>query len=207
MSMLEWAKKEVEIATKGCSNDEFDYGAECYKSALRAFEILCKDEHSGMSIKFTQRILNRMIDGKPLTAIEDTEDSWNEVGKNEYQCKRMSSLFKDVDSDGNIMYNDIDRAVFVDINNETKWSSGLATKIIDELFPISMPYYPSSKPYIVYGNEYLSNKCNGDFDSIHFLYLINPDGEKIELNRYFTEIDGKMTEVSKEKFEKLKKGE
>lgn len=42
-----------------------------------------------------------MITGKPLTPIEDTEDVWNEVhgrkdASKHYQCKRMSSLFKDV---------------------------------------------------------------------------------------------------------------
>lgn len=54
----------------------FNYGAMCYASALRAFESLVKDGRSGMSIGFTKQILNRLIDGEPLTPIEDTEDTW-----------------------------------------------------------------------------------------------------------------------------------
>ena len=54
MSLLEWAKNEVEIASKiergDNPEDEFDYGCACYAGALEAFEVLCKQGHSGMSI-------------------------------------------------------------------------------------------------------------------------------------------------------------
>ena len=91
-----WAENEVKIACHR-KGDEFDYGCASYESALKAFKTLCKDEHSGASIMFTKAILNRMITGKPLTPIEDTEDVWNEVhgrkdASKHYQCKRMSSL-------------------------------------------------------------------------------------------------------------------
>lgn len=80
MSMLEWAKNEVAIASKRERGDkpegEWDYGCACYDSAMRAFESLLGDGHSGMSIGFTKNILNRLIDGKPLTPIEDTEEVW-----------------------------------------------------------------------------------------------------------------------------------
>lgn len=81
MSMLEWAKNEVAIASKrergNKPEGEWDYGCACYDSAMRAFESLLGDGHSGMSIGFTKNILNRLIDGKPLTPIEDTEEVWS----------------------------------------------------------------------------------------------------------------------------------
>lgn len=99
MSMLEWAKNEVAIASKRERGDkpegEWDYGCACYDSAMRAFESLLGDGHSGMSIGFTKNILNRLIDGKPLTPIEDTEEVWGEPRTDsrdkskQYQCKRM----------------------------------------------------------------------------------------------------------------------
>ena len=80
MSMLDWAKREVEIACNKENPDrkegEFDYGCACYESALKAFESLCDDGHSGCSIGFTKAILNRLIDGMPLTPIEDIDDIW-----------------------------------------------------------------------------------------------------------------------------------
>ena len=79
--MKEWAEREVQIACKRENPDrkegEWDYGCACYDSALKAFNSLMEDGHSGMSIEFTKQILNRLIDGKPLTPIEDTEDVWN----------------------------------------------------------------------------------------------------------------------------------
>lgn len=121
MSMMEWAKREVEIASKRERGDkpesEWDYGCACYDSALKAFESLCGDGHSGFSIGITKGILNRLIEGKPLTPIEDTYDVWNVCSRGEnggvatYQCKRMSSLFKDVYPDGTVKYHDNDRFI------------------------------------------------------------------------------------------------
>ena len=54
MSMLEWAKREIEIACKSerGNNDpsEWDYGVACYESAFKAYKSLMEDEHSGCSI-------------------------------------------------------------------------------------------------------------------------------------------------------------
>lgn len=95
MSMTEWAKREIEIAIKKERGDgdpnEWDYGCACYESAYKAFLSLYEDEHSGCSIGFTKEILNRLIDGKPLTPIEDVPDVWSKITclKNEctaYQC-------------------------------------------------------------------------------------------------------------------------
>lgn len=102
-SMSDWAEREVALACK----KEDGYGASCCKSALKVFRALCDDGHSGFSIGITKAILNRLIDGKPLTPIEDTPDVWIECcggnidGSAVYQNSRMSSLFKDVYPDGN----------------------------------------------------------------------------------------------------------
>ena len=73
MTMTNWAKREVEIACarerRDKNPDEWDYGCACYKSAYKAYQCVMGDGHSGMSIGFTQNILNRLIDGKPLTPI------------------------------------------------------------------------------------------------------------------------------------------
>ena len=40
-----------------------------------------RDGHSGFSIQITKSILNRLIDGKCLTPIEDTPDIWEDVSE------------------------------------------------------------------------------------------------------------------------------
>ena len=80
-SMERWAENEVAIACRREKPDrkdgEWDYGCACYESALKAFNSLCEDGHSGFSIGLTKAILNRLIDNKPLLPIEDTDDGWN----------------------------------------------------------------------------------------------------------------------------------
>lgn len=192
MDMLEWARKEVELACKRENPDrkegEFDYGCACYESALKAFNCLMEDGHSGMSINFTKNILNRLIDGKCLTPIEDTDDIWKysfdrENGAKTYQCKRMSSLFKDVYPDGRVKYSDIDRGVKVDLITNTIWHSGLINRIIDELYPITIPYIPANKPFKVYCEDFLTDPKNGDYDTVGMLYGFDPEGNRFEINR------------------------
>ena len=126
MGMKGWAEREVQIACERENPDrkegEWDYGCACYESALKAFNSLMEDGHSGMSIGFTIQILNRLIAGKPLTLIEDTDDVWEECALNNrgcttYHCNRMYSLFKEVYPDGTVKYHDNDRIECVDFFN------------------------------------------------------------------------------------------
>lgn len=203
MSMQEWAKKEIEMLVQGkeeiIQRMSGDYGVACYKGALEAFEVLCGQGHSGYSICFTKQILNRLIAGKPLTPIEDTEDVWNLVEHNEvrksYQCKRMSSLFKDVYADGTIEYHDNDCCVCVDKNTGSTYSSGLVRSIYKEMYPITLPYMPSSIPDRIYCEDLLTDPKNGDFDTVGIFYIQKPNGEKVEVNRYFKEAGDGWEEI------------
>ena len=77
MSMIKWAENEVRIACErenpNRKEGEFDYGCACYESALKAFKSLMEDGHSGYSIGFTKNILDRLIDGQPLTPITEED--------------------------------------------------------------------------------------------------------------------------------------
>lgn len=219
MNMREWAEREIALlkeANKPDEGESFDYVGKCCDSALRAFESLLNDGHSGMSIQITKSILDQLIEGKALTPIEDVPEVWNDIGTfgpeeerngiKRYQCKRMGSLFKIVYSDGTVSYSDCDRECGVDINNPSMtYSSGAISKIVNKMFPITMPYNPPAKPYKVYTEDFLYNKDGGDFDTVGFFYMITPEGEKIELNRfvhYPQDID--EVELTKEQYEEMK---
>lgn len=212
MNLLEWAKKEVEIASKrergNNPEDKWDYGVACYESALKAFESLLGDGHSGMSIAITKNILNRLIEGKPLTPIEDTDDVWNKCyrgngdNKTTYQCKRMSSLFKDVYDDGKVVYKDINRYYCINKNDPNiSWNNGFIGNIYNEMFPLTMPYTPSNKADLIVCDELLTDPKNGDFDTIAVLYIQRAHGERVEVNRYFKEGDTSFIEISKDEYE------
>ena len=193
MRLIDWAKREVEIACEKENPDRkeggFDYGCACYESALKAFESLCY----GLNIKTIQNILSKLINGQPLTPIEDTEDVWNRCNEKgeviTYQCTRMSSLFKEVYPDGTAKYNDIDRVYCRDMLDYNTYKFNLATSIINEMFPIQMPYMPS-KPIEVVCTDFLFDKVNGDFDTVGIHHCIKEENGKkvtIPINRYFKE--------------------
>lgn len=211
MSMTEWAKNEVELAKIANSKDgdELDgYVCACYESALEAFNVLCNQGHSGMSINITKDILVRLVAGKPLTPIEDTEDVWSDRsyerldGKVTFQCKRMSSLFKNIDTNGNVSYYDVDRTTCENIDSGIGYYSSLANRLYGETHPIAFPYYPASKPIKIFVRDFLYDPKNGDFDTVGILYSLHPDGSKEEINMYFKEaVDHTFVEISKEEYE------
>lgn len=217
MSMREWAKNEVELECKrekdNALDEEWNYGVACYKSALKAFNCLIEDGHSGMSIGLTKNILNRLIDGKPLGPIEDTEDAWGETHYSfgdlykTYQCKRMDSLFKYVYQDGTVKYKDNDLFYCIDINNPNRtYNSGLVFKIMNEIFPITMPYYPSTNKIKVYCEDFLTDPINGDFDTVGIFYAIKANGDKVDINRFFKydDTDDDWVEINPTDYEKRK---
>ena len=214
MSMIEWAENEIRIAlARENENDDFyEYSKACYESALKAYKSLCGDGHSGMSISITRNILDRLIKCQPLTPIEDTEDVWTEhfdMRKDDrikgYQCKRMGCFWKDVYPDGTIRYQDNERSCGVKMNDpECTYHSGLTTRIVDEMFPIAMPYCPPNRPYKVYTEEFLFDARNGDFDTVHIHYIRTPEGDKVDVNRVFTESELGWKEITLEELDRMK---
>lgn len=84
MDMKKWAKREIELACKSENPNRKEY-----ESALKAFESLCEDGHSMFSINMTKHILNRLIEGKPLTPITEENADWdtNIIDISEYGVK------------------------------------------------------------------------------------------------------------------------
>jgi len=206
--MKEWARNEVKRACEkenpNWNGKTFDYGCSCYQSALKAYEVLCDDKHSGFSFYATVQILRRLCSGKPLTAIEDIPENWNEIsnesGETVFQSKRESSLFKNVYEDGRTTYNDNDRVVCRFIGDSTVlFHNNLCTKVIDQMFPITLPYYPAINPYKVFCEE-----NTGAQQVMAVLYVITPDFERVEINRFF-DVTAGCKEITKEQYEHIKK--
>lgn len=212
-----WAENEVAIACRREKPDrkdgEWDYGCACYESALKAFSSLCEDGHSGFSIGLTKAILNRLINNKPLLPIENTDDVWIDISdmsglkgeERNYQCKRMSSLFKCVYADGTIKYRDVDRYHGVNINNLNEpYHSEMIATVMDELYPITMPYMPADRAFKIYTEDFLVDPAKGDYDTVGILYTITPSMEKVAINRYFKEAPNGLAEIDETEYKERK---
>ncbi len=209
MTLKEWAEKEVKIACEKENPDwdgkSFDYGCSCYQSALKAFNSLLDDEQSGCSFNLTKGILLRLLNGYPLKAIteedftsvenviSDNAEYLNEHGlKSELPCPRYDSLFRKETLEGKVTYTDVNRVIMHDANGDTWYNSSDINKIIDEMYPIKMPYYPGSEKYKVFGETfYMVNgedktaENAGSYNTIRIYYIITPDKERIEVNKEF----------------------
>ena len=144
--------------------------------------------------------------------IEENKSVWNlctfsdEDGVKQYQCKRMSSLFKKVAADGTVTYSDTNRYYGVNNDNHNaSYHSGLIDRVMDELYPITMPYIPFDKPFKVYTEDFLTDSKNGDFDTRGLLYAIDPHGNRIEINRYFKDAPVGFDEINKAEYEERRK--
>ena len=226
MSMYDWAEQECRIACKkenpehNFDSNEFDYGCSCYKSALKAYKSLCEDGHSGFSFNATKNILIRLMEGQPLTPITDedffvradgsevrpleSEESLKERGfKSDLQCPRMSSLFRVETLDGKVSYHDIDRSYYINVEEPSDTYSSWDA-FIDDMFPITMPYMPKRGKYKIYAQTFLSDRNHGDYDTKGILYVITPEGERVDLNIFQTEgDDGKWRDITKEEYDEL----
>ena len=214
MTMTTWAEKEIELACKRENPDwdgkSFDYGCSCYQSALKAYKSLMSDGHSGMSFGFTKGVLMRLMNGLPLSEITE-KDFYDaqpiEINKEEHyvmkQCPRMGRLFQTKYDDGTVKYSDVDRVICYQEGKDYAVGNGMMTKLVDEMFPITLPYYPPVYNYKVYYKELLIDPKNGDYDTVAVMYLINPVGERVDINRYWTEKNGELVEIGKEEYESL----
>lgn len=219
-----WVEREVKIAIdrehasdredcekhgKKYNPKEFSYGGAIYESALKAYKSLLKDGHSGMSWAFTTNVLTRMMQHKVLTPLRGTDDEWhecempNEDGTRMFQNVRQSSLFKRVHPDGTVRYNDVDRAICVDQDDPMDVHHfGLSSKFVDELFPLTFPYMPTSKPYKVIDKIFSSEGKPGEFDTVGVIKVVTPEGEEKLVGRYYKEDGNTFVEISKEEFDK-----
>ena len=62
-----------------------------------------------------------------------------------------------------------------------------------------MPYIP--RTYTVVCEEFLSNRKNGDVDTIGILYILDSAGDRKEGNRYFAEAEEGWREIYRVEYE------
>lgn len=197
-----WAENEVNTYCKSVEVDDDvsnEYIKECAKAALEAYKLLMSQEHSGCSIGITMSILRQLVDGKPLTPIENSDDMWEPgfeseaFGYKSFSCKRYHALYKDVYNDGKVVYSDINRWSCYDTGSDVSYISGSVNNVLDEMFPITFPYSPHT--YRVNCETFLYDKSKGDFDHKAILNYIDLTGEKVDINKYFQEKDGHIEEI------------
>lgn len=214
-----WAEREVELAcarerkATEASEKEWDYGCSCLESALKAYKSLLEDMHSELSMSITQIIINRLINNKPLSPIFEEDGLWTEIGDfddsyrgkgKSYQCKRYGSLVKDILEDGTVKYRDREAIRFINLLTNDIYESKFMHEILLDVIPLEMPYMPPDEPAKIYCEEFNTEEKEKHYYGM--LYVILPDGRKIDIYRFFkvTREENyirKVDELTQEEFE------
>lgn len=228
MNLRKWAKKEMDLATAQVSfgapdetkKEIFKYYEEAFLAYCDFLDHMEKLDRSDLSKTIFRQLLNE----DPLVPIEDNDIDWVVIegfdpshdnaspGWSIYQCKRRSSLFKKViynKETGEIertKYSDAERYICIDINTERVYSGGMGPVVLDELIPITMPYFPTGKIKI-FTEEFKAYEDTGDFDTIGVLYCRLTDGRIKEIKRFFKENHEtyKMVEIDRNEYLARKK--
>lgn len=200
--------EEIRLAKEFEKNEPYataiyDNVLECYNALQPIIE---KAGHSGCSYGFFVNILTRALKNKPLSPITDADCFGTDI--DEEQCPRYSALFRHVDEDGNVTYNDVNRISVVDQHGHS-WHSGFTEKCCkDYIKPITLPYMPTDNPIeiyvwdVTYDEDTRSFRVErGQHNATYVRRIVFPNGEIKEINKLFLESDKEFTDYS---FEDLK---
>lgn len=97
MSMLDWAKRELDLAGFKESEDPDDINNWMRNDVLKLLEMFCEQGHSGFSARYAIKLFETLANWKPLTPLTGADDEWTEVGPDVWQNKRASNVFKGED--------------------------------------------------------------------------------------------------------------
>ena len=87
------------------------------------------------------------------------------------------------------------------------YTGGMGPLILDEMMPITLPYYPCGKIRIFTEDFKYHEEHDGDLDTIGVLYFRMPDGTMTEVKRYFKEDheSKQMVEITQSEYLSRKK--
>lgn len=97
MSMLDWAKRELDLAGFKESEDPDDINNWMRNDVLKLLEMFCEQGHSGFSANYAIKLFQTLASWKPLSPLTGEPDEWTEVGPDVWQNKRASNVFKGED--------------------------------------------------------------------------------------------------------------
>jgi hypothetical protein len=135
MGMLEKAKEELKLL-RGNNSEPDEMQDHIEKGILEIVEIFSKQGHSGSSAAYAIAILEKLLRQENITPLTGEEWEWVEVGKDIFQNKRCSSVFKDKTRfNGNPYW--LDGKIF-SYDGEKSWFTN-GDSCVEISFPWNMP--------------------------------------------------------------------
>lgn len=150
-----------------------------------------------------QEILRYLLDGYPLTKLEDNDPAeWEETTPAEseenyhmFHSLRYDYLFKEVTGE-EVRYFDVRRAKAIDVDHQRIILAPICDAWLDKHQPVEMPYFPSKTPWTFYVEI-------GQDNMIHIMYLKTPQLTMVKIDKYYSSLTEDAKEIKREAFRRL----
>lgn len=187
-----WAKNETYLAIKEAGEDD-ESAKRAFQAAFAGFHMflnksdISDDKGWDLGVAALRQLTNRL----PLTSLNNDPDDWiegekDEEGKRYFVHKRLDTLWKMIDTNGNEHFVDTERVHCIDIHDSQKryYHGGLGETIFNRVVPITFPYYPNGV-YTVYTEEFKAYEDAEENDTFGVIGIKHPTtGEMAEVMQF-----------------------
>lgn len=147
MSMMEWAKRELDLAGFKENDDPDDMNNWMRNDVLKLLEMFVEQGHSGFSANYAIKLFQTLASWKPLSPLTGEPDEWTEVGPDVWQNKRASNVFKGEDgraywSDGVVFWEWHSSPDIDDGKPYKSYFTSRDSRVFIDSFPWTMPEKP-----------------------------------------------------------------
>lgn len=196
---------------------------EALDDAVALYKTVLSNRDQAARLPITRTLFDRIAQKKPLTAIEHSDFpsfATNSTGHiPPVKCTRYDALVKIFDENTHeVSYSDSRRINFHDQNklsnpefthdnygiilHNRAVRPSIVDKVVDGLYPITMPYYPD-EVYDVFGrtvNFKQDDNCKHP-NLVEISFIKTPTGQLVKVDRFWMkENDGEYKEIDEEKF-------
>ena len=153
MSMMEWAKRELDLAGYKASDDPDDINNWMRNDVLKLLEMFVEQGHSGFSANYVIKLFQTLASWKPLSPLTGEPDEWTEVSADVWQNKRASNVFKGEDgraywSDGVVFWEWHSSPDIDDGKPYKSYFTSRDSRVFINSFPWTMPEKPEYREYV-----------------------------------------------------------
>lgn len=157
-NLLDYVKNELSLLPKCSVKSEFN------NVLLKLVETFTAEYESSLPPDIALEMFERLLHMKPLTSLTGEDNEWEisyeDDDKIRYHNKRCTSVFKDIDKDGNIIcIRDINSVECSDNGGITWYKGACSSHFMEE---ITFPYFPPIESRKVY----VKDITNGDYTEI-----------------------------------------
>lgn len=140
MSLIEFAKNELELLEKSCGDDKEALAMQkaITRDVMQIVMTFVEQSHSGFSAGYILNLLDRLLRYKPVSALTGADDEWidcSKLGMQDMQNKRCPAVFKR--PDGTAYW--VEGKIFSDNGGKSWYTNG--DSHVDITFPFEVPLH------------------------------------------------------------------